>query len=120
MKNVEAPLLEAAILLERYEEEPGHTRHVADLADQLFSGLKNWHGRNSKDKTLLRVAALLHDIGWSQSPTGQKHHKFSAQLILEYDWKSLSTDEVDVVAQTKPEPYSSSRARSAAGSAKPY
>lgn len=93
-------LSEAAALLNRYEQEPNHVRHVATLAGQLFESLRDWHQLASRHGELLHLAALLHDIGWSQSPTGQGHHKFSAKLIEARDWKELSPAEVHIVAQT--------------------
>jgi exopolyphosphatase/guanosine-5'-triphosphate,3'-diphosphate pyrophosphatase len=94
------PQEEAEILLKRHEQEPDHTRHVARLALQLFEGLRPWHGRGETARALLEVAALLHDIGWSQAPTGEKHHKWSAKLIAEYAWKTLTPREVAITAQT--------------------
>ncbi len=41
----------------------------------------------------------MHDIGWSQTPDGKSHHKWSAKLIQEHDWKSLAKEEVALVAQ---------------------
>ncbi len=92
-------LAEAEALLERYEEEPEHVRQVAALADRLFADLAAWHRRDEGDRRLLRIAALLHDIGWSQVPTGKGHHKESARLIRAHAWKHLSSAEAALVAQ---------------------
>jgi exopolyphosphatase/guanosine-5'-triphosphate,3'-diphosphate pyrophosphatase len=90
------------MLLEKYEEEPEHVRRVAVLADQLFAALAPWHRRDGdgEERLLLRLAALLHDIGWSKVPTGKGHHKESARLIHDHAWKQLSPAQVAVVAQT--------------------
>ena len=97
-------LKEAEALLEKYEEEPAHVRHVAALADRLYADLAPWHGRptgsDGEERVLLRAAALLHDIGWSQVPTGKGHHKESARLVHEHAWKHLAPAQVAVVAQT--------------------
>jgi len=93
-------LAEAEALLAKYEEEPSHVRHVAKLADALFTTLAPWHQRPLAERQWLRLAALLHDIGWSQTPTGRGHHKESARLITEHPWKSLPPREVALVAQT--------------------
>ena len=90
---------EVSLLLARYEEEPEHVTHVAFLAEALFTGLVLWHGRGERDRRLLRTAALLHDIGWSQTADGKGHHKESARLITEWTWTTLPAPEVALVAQ---------------------
>ncbi|SDT99195.1 exopolyphosphatase / guanosine-5'-triphosphate,3'-diphosphate pyrophosphatase [Verrucomicrobium sp. GAS474] len=90
---------EVAALVARYEEEPEHVTHVAALADALFLALAPWHGRGEGCRLRLRAAALLHDIGWSQTPDGRGHHKESARLIGEWKWKTLPPGEIALVAQ---------------------
>jgi exopolyphosphatase/guanosine-5'-triphosphate,3'-diphosphate pyrophosphatase len=83
----------------RYDEEPSHSDQVALLALQLFDELSPWHSCQPRDRELLHSAALLHDIGWSQTPNGKGHHKASARLIRDHRWKSLTPAEIDLVAQ---------------------
>jgi len=92
-------LLESRALRERYDEEPSHSDHVAALTLQIFDGFKAWHKFAARDRELLHAAALLHDIGWARTPDGKGHHKWSARLIREYDWKNLGKLEVPVVSQ---------------------
>ncbi len=92
-------LVDAEALLTRYEEEPHHVRHVALLAGQLFDALQPWHQLGPEEGQLLHLAALLHDIGWSQTPGGEGHHKWSAKLIAVHGWKDLSDDEIRIIAQ---------------------
>ena len=99
MKTMDALAQESLALRARYDEEPSHTDHVAALAAQIFDGLRPWHGYGSRPRELLQSAALLHDIGWSQSPGGKGHHKWSARLIQDYAWKNLTPEEVPLVAQ---------------------
>ncbi len=89
---------ESLALRARYDEEPSHTDHVAMLALQIFDGLTDWHGFGQRERELLQSAALLHDIGWSQTPDGKGHHKWSEQLIKAHPWKALKPDEVVLVA----------------------
>ena len=59
-----------------------HSRHVAELAVQLFDGLATDEVRNSNRESyrqILRAAALMHDVGHSRVNRG--HHKESARLI---------------------------------------
>ena len=90
---------ESLELRARYDEEPAHTDHVAELARQLFDGLKPWHRLDADARKLLDAAAILHDIGWSQAPDGRGHHKHSARLIRDHAWRSLDRDEIALVAQ---------------------
>jgi len=93
-------LQETRDLRARYDEEPSHSDHVAVLALQLFDGLRPWHGLGDRPRDLLHSAALLHDIGWSQTPDGKGHHKWSARLIEEHRWKALKREDVALVALT--------------------
>jgi len=93
---------EALRLRARYDEEPSHSDHVAELAQQLFDALKPWHRLDPRQRELLDAAALLHDIGWSQTPAGRGHHKHSARLIQQHAWEHLQPGEVALVAQAAP------------------
>jgi len=94
------PLAEETLALRaRYDEEPSHSDHVTKLALQIFDGLGAWHKLTPRSRDLLQTAALLHDIGWSQTSDGRNHHKWSARLIQEYPWKNLAKEEVPLVAQ---------------------
>jgi len=89
---------EAEKLLERFEQDPAHTRHVALLAGLFFSETQGLHHLGEEERHFLHVAALLHDIGWAKSPKGVKHHKISAEMIRQYHWKTLKDEEVRTVA----------------------
>jgi CHAD domain-containing protein len=59
-----------------------HSAHVTQLALQLYDGLaacQNPPGSNGQDREILRVAALLHDVGRSRA--GKGHHKVSYRMI---------------------------------------
>jgi exopolyphosphatase/pppGpp-phosphohydrolase len=95
-----SPLREETLALRGlYDEEPSHSDHVAELALQLFDGLAAWHALGDRERALLDCAALLHDIGWSQTPDGRGHHKQSARLVREHAWRHLAAGEVLLVAQ---------------------
>jgi len=100
MKPMDALARESIALRARYDEEPSHSDHVATLALQLFDDLHPWHRLGARSRELLLSAALLHDIGWSQTPDGKNHHKWSARLIEDHPWKCLTPDEMSLVAQT--------------------
>jgi HD superfamily phosphodiesterase len=56
-----------------------HSQHVARLALQLYDGLPSAGTESSEDRTVLQLAALLHDIGLSRK--SKAHHKTSQKLI---------------------------------------
>jgi exopolyphosphatase/guanosine-5'-triphosphate,3'-diphosphate pyrophosphatase len=86
-------------LRDRYDDEPVHSDHVARLALQLFDALEPWHRLSGRERDLLEAAALLHDIGWTQTVDGQGHHRKSAELIRAQNWGHLAAGEVAMVAQ---------------------
>ena len=93
-------LLEETLALRaRYDEEPSHSDHVADLALQIFDALRFPLKLDDRAREILQSAALLHDIGWSQTPDGRGHHKESARLIGEHKWEALLAAEIPLVAQ---------------------
>jgi exopolyphosphatase / guanosine-5'-triphosphate,3'-diphosphate pyrophosphatase len=100
MKKIETLAQESLEIRARFDEEPSHSDHVATLALQLFDGLQPWHKMEAHSRELLHAAALLHDIGWSQTPDGKGHHKWSARLIREHSWRNLAPAEVEIVALT--------------------
>src|SRR6266496_3558202 len=58
-----------------------HSRHVAELALQLFDGLPDGtpDGKRETCRYILRAAAMMHDVGYAKASRG--HHKASARLI---------------------------------------
>ncbi len=58
-----------------------HSTHVSRLALQLYDGLANGKlsGGDPRDRAILGIAALLHDVGRSNDEKG--HHKVSYRMI---------------------------------------
>ncbi len=50
-------------VLNLYEPDQAHSRHITQLALSMFDGWQDMHGINKKYRPLLETAALLHDIG---------------------------------------------------------
>ncbi|NUL82594.1 MAG: HD domain-containing protein [Armatimonadetes bacterium] len=75
--NEEDAVLRLAELC-RYEEE--HSQQVARLADLLFQQTSELHDLGEQEQEQLRIAAILHDIGWIDGKKG--HHKRSLKIIL--------------------------------------
>src|SRR4051812_13658081 len=66
-------LASADALGQRYRVDHDHGHHVATLAGHLFDEWREEHGLGQRDRLLLKVAALLHDVGIYVSL--RAHHK---------------------------------------------
>jgi len=73
---------------QRLDPDPAHSERVASLALSLFDGLRTLHGYGPAERSILHIAARLHDIGWSRVVSG-KHHKMSCRMILGLDIPGL-------------------------------
>lgn len=62
-----------------YKGNAGHAYHVAELADTMFEGWQELHKLTPRDRKLLRVASLLHDIGITINY--YDHPRHSAYLV---------------------------------------
>ena len=89
-------LLSAAALGEKYRYDAPHARNVAHLAARLFEELSSEHGLSNRDRLLLEVAALLHDVGIYVNLRG--HHKHSQYLLSVSEIFGLSRDDMAVVS----------------------
>jgi exopolyphosphatase/guanosine-5'-triphosphate,3'-diphosphate pyrophosphatase len=90
-------VLEACARLgRRYHFDEAHARHVCRFATQLFDDLQLVHAFGERDRLLLRVAAMLHDIGDYVHYSG--HHKHSQYLIQHADIMGITPDERAIVA----------------------
>ena len=89
-------LASAETLGHKYRFDRAHGRHVAKLAMQLFDQLRGEHGLSERDRLLLHVAALLHDIGVYVSL--RAHHKHSQYLLGASQIFGLTDEETAIVA----------------------
>ena len=69
----------AKLLGRKYDYQDQHSMTVARFAVQLFDSTRKLHKLGGKERTLLEVAGLLHDIGYYVGMTD--HHKHSYYLI---------------------------------------
>lgn len=80
----------------RYHFDEPHATQVDRLACVLFDNLVAVHGLGPADRQLLRVAALLHDVGDFISSAA--HHKHTQYIIENTDVMGLSEEQRQVVA----------------------
>jgi exopolyphosphatase/guanosine-5'-triphosphate,3'-diphosphate pyrophosphatase len=90
-------LRSARILADRYQSDPGHGEHVCNLCSRFFTELSDLHQLTEHDALLLKVAAILHEVGTYVSP--RAHHKHSEYLILNSEVFGLDRTDVAIVAQ---------------------
>jgi exopolyphosphatase/guanosine-5'-triphosphate,3'-diphosphate pyrophosphatase len=90
-------ILEACMRIGRhYHFDESHARCVCRFATQLFDDLLAVHAFDSRDRLLLRAAAILHDIGDYVHYSG--HHKHSYYLIEHADIMGVTPDERAIIA----------------------
>jgi exopolyphosphatase/guanosine-5'-triphosphate,3'-diphosphate pyrophosphatase len=89
-------LASALALGERYRYDAAHARNVAHLATRLFDELKAEHGLSDRERLLLEVAALLHDVGIYVNLRG--HHKHSQYVLSVSEIFGLSRDDMAVIS----------------------
>ena len=80
----------------KYQFDEPHALEVADMTDQLFAALQREHNLTAHYGTLLRAAALLHEIGGFVS--SRSHHKHSYYLIRNSDIFGLGQRDLAIVA----------------------
>ena len=81
----------------RLDPDPGHSRHVRDLADQLFQDLQPYFDLGDPERELLGYACRLHDVGLSVAEKG--HQKHGAYLILNANPAGFWNSEIETLSQ---------------------
>jgi len=93
----ESTMARAALHLgRRYHFDEPHATQVDRLACVLYDKLPAVHGLGPADRQLLRVAALLHDVGDFISSAA--HHKHTQYIIEHTDLMGLSEEQRMVAA----------------------
>jgi len=80
----------------KYQYDEPHSLHVASLAVKLFDLLKEEHGLGARERLLLEVSTILHDIGMFIAATS--HHKHSSYLIDAAEIFGLRKSDKDLVS----------------------
>jgi exopolyphosphatase / guanosine-5'-triphosphate,3'-diphosphate pyrophosphatase len=85
-------LQSARSLLRKYKGDMEHALHVAMLGQQLFQSLGSLHRLGAHYELLLRVSAILHEVGMFVSP--KEHHKHSLYVIAHSEIFGLSESDL--------------------------
>jgi exopolyphosphatase/guanosine-5'-triphosphate,3'-diphosphate pyrophosphatase len=86
----------ATAIAEKYNVDLNHAQGVAEVAVRLFDLFQADHGLGSRHRLLLRVAALLHEVGSFVS--SRAHHKHSEYLIANSEIFGLNRSEITLVS----------------------
>ena len=79
-KKVQKQIYRSAILLgQKFDFDQEHAEHVADTSLKLFDQLADHHNLDLSMRSILEIAALLHEIGKFINNSG--FHKHSSYLI---------------------------------------
>lgn len=82
-------------LLKRFRCDVKHARAVASICLKIYDALPETK-LTDEERTLLRLSALLHDIGDSISPEG--HHKHSYYIIQQTPFVGINFKQREIVA----------------------
>jgi len=85
----------ALLLANRYKVDRGHSQQVRKLSSSLFDQLQDLHGLSRHDRLLLKVAAILHEVGTFISP--KNHHRHGQYIILNSEIFGLSRKDIEII-----------------------
>lgn len=86
----------ARMIGEKYRYDAGHSAAVEKVALMLFDRLARLHGLSKRERLLLQMATILHDIGKFVSL--RTHYFYSYRLIISSDIMGFSEQEKAVIA----------------------
>ncbi len=82
---------------EKYDYDRAHSRIVTEFSLRIFDALTEFLDLDFKERLLLELAAVLHDIGMFIAE--QRHHRHGAYLVQWADIVGLSEADRNLVAQ---------------------
>jgi exopolyphosphatase/guanosine-5'-triphosphate,3'-diphosphate pyrophosphatase len=80
----------------KYHFDEPHNRHVADLCMVLFDALSREHGMTRRERMMLEVAALLHDIGMFVRASGHQLH--GQYIVANSEIFGLHREEIGIIS----------------------
>jgi exopolyphosphatase / guanosine-5'-triphosphate,3'-diphosphate pyrophosphatase len=89
-------LASARGLAAKYHSNENHVEQVRKLSLSLYDQLQNEHRLERKERLLLEVAALLHDVGTFISD--RSHHKHAQYIISSSEIFGLSRQDMNLIA----------------------
>ena len=86
----------AHALARRFHADIEHAEHVARLAIQLFDETRTLHGLGDRERLVLHVAALIHEIGLSVRASG--HHRHAHYLAMSLPMLGIAEGDRPLIA----------------------
>lgn len=83
-------------LAQRYRVEPHHMELVRHFALHLFDQLRPLHHLTNRDRLLLQIAAIVHDIGGFIDT--HEHYLHSDYVLKQSEMLGLSNEETQIIA----------------------
>ena len=80
----------------RYHFDEAHGRHVANHCMAIFDALVKEHGMNRRQRIMLEIAAILHDVGTYVKASG--HQKHGQYIVANSEIFGLHNDELFIIA----------------------
>jgi exopolyphosphatase / guanosine-5'-triphosphate,3'-diphosphate pyrophosphatase len=106
----EQAIQSALALGEKYAFDEKHSKQVAELSVRLFHELQPEHRLDKRFELLLKIAALLHEVGMFIGD--RSHHKHSMYVIMNSDLFGLTRKDIALIAlvaryhrRATPRPY---------------
>ncbi len=108
---LESQVIHSAVSLgHKYSFDERHGTQVAELSVRLFRELQSDHQLTVRHERLLRVAAILHEVGLFINT--RSHHKHSMYIIQNSDLFGISRADMNLIAliaryhrRAAPQPY---------------
>ena len=84
------------VLAKRYRYDQAHAEDVERKSLMIFDALKKLHGLGNRERFLLQLSAILHDIGKFINMT--RHYIHSYEIIMASDLIGITKDELEIIA----------------------
>ena len=92
----EQTIAAALSLARKYQADELHGVHTAALARQIFEATRSQHRMGDRERLLLEVASIVHDIGGFVAARG--HHRHAYYLLTHSEIFGLSAMDMEIVA----------------------
>lgn len=86
----------ATYLAKRYKADLNHARDVKRKSEIIFDSMKDIHGLGERERFLLKISAILHDIGKFINIVN--HYTNSYKIIMSSDIIGISKKEMEIIA----------------------
>lgn len=89
-------VLSAETIASRYSYDDSHAAYVEKYSLKIFDKLKKVHGLKDKERLLLQVAAIMHDVG--KYVNIRSHYNHSYEIIRHSEIVGLDMHDMEIVA----------------------